>query len=251
VKRSVPKPLSLAIAALTLHTASTALADDIIGEARSQKSGELLYTETYAKLDETHWKVDYTAPDGSKIASKDVDYSPSTIAPALQLRDFRNDSELRIEHDGEQLSVQTGGARERRITLEDHLVVDAGFDNFVRVSWGELTAGKSVSFPFLVAGRNSPITMSAQVTEASRCDAQSGDTVLCIEVAVKSRLISFFADPIMLSYDYDSQRLLRYHGLSNLKAADGSNQFVKISYRYPEADEAIAALPNPRPASSQ
>ena len=219
-----------------------AFADDIIGEARSQKTGELLYTETYAQLDNTQWRVDYHDADGSLIASKDIDFTTSTIAPSLRLRDLRNNSEQHIVYDDDALSVQTDGARERRVTLEKRLVVDAGFDNFVRVSWEALNQGEAVSFPFLVAGRNSPITMNAQVTDAAKCEAESGDAVLCIEVGVKSRLISFFADPIMLSYDYASQRLLRYYGLSNLKGPDGGNQFVDIRYGYKETADAVAKV---------
>jgi len=240
--RRYPQLGLAAVAMFSLLGPAGLHAKDVVGEAYDLNNGDLLYTETYIQVDDDHWTVEYVAADGSEIATKDLDYSPSAIAPSLHLRDQRNNSEQRIEYRDDTLTVTANGGRPRSVSLDDKLVVDAGFDNFVRQSWDNLADGESITFPFLVAGRNSPIRMNAQVVEAGKCESDPGSTVLCIEVGVRSRLISFFADPIMLSYDYASQRLLRYQGLSNLKGPDGGNQFVDISYSYADDDSASESV---------
>ena len=182
---------------------------DVIGEARDLATGTTLYLEQYyCSEDGLACSVFYLRPNEEVIASKEIDYSPSPRAPALTFRDFRADREIRIDAgDGE-------------------AVVDAGFDNFVRLQWQDLSEGEEVKFPFRIVDREKPIRMRASREES--CEAGR----LCLEIRLDSWLLGSLVDPIQLTYDESSQRLLRFQGISNLKSDAGRSQKVDIRYRY-------------------
>ena len=182
---------------------------DIIGEARDPDSGELLYYEHYyCTDDQLKCSVFYLRPDDRLIASKRIDYQLSKKAPALSFRDFRLDRRVTIDR------------------ADTDAVVDAGFDNFVRLQWQDLAEGEEVRFPFRMVGRDQPIDMRAN--KAGQCT----DDKLCLNIRLDSWLLGSFIDPIQLTYDRGSQRLLRFKGISNLKTDQGRSQKVEIEYRY-------------------
>jgi hypothetical protein len=182
---------------------------DIIGEARDPESGELKYYEHYYCSDDAlKCSVFYLRPDNQLIASKRLDYEPSKQAPVLAFRDFRLDREITIDRP------------------DSDAVVDAGFDNFVRLQWQDLAGGEEVRFPFRMMGREEPIDMRA--SRRKGCDAGK----LCLNIRLDSWLLGSFIDPIQLTYDRGTQRLLRFEGISNLKTEQGKSQKVEIEYRY-------------------
>lgn len=184
---------------------------DVVGEARDPGTGNTIYLEHYYCSDDgLSCSVYYLRPDEQLIASKQLDYSNSPKAPALTFQDFRLDRKITIE------------------APDSEAVVDAGFDNFVRLQWQDLAGGEEVKFPFRMVGREEPIKM-----EASR-DTRCEEDKLCLEIRLDSWLLGSFVDPIQLTYDRDSQRLLRFKGVSNLKNDAGRSQKVEIQYRYPD-----------------
>jgi hypothetical protein len=186
---------------------------DVVGEAVDPKTGETLYLEYYYCTDDAlKCSVVYLRPNQELIASKQLDYEPSLKAPELTFRDFRTDRELSIS------------------PPDQDVVVDAGFDNFVRLQWQDLMAGEEVVFPFRLVNREKPLTM-----RASREDGECADGQLCLQVRLDSWLLGALVDPIELIYDRGSQRLRRFQGISNLKSDEGRSQKVEIRYQY--ADE--------------
>jgi hypothetical protein len=186
---------------------------DIVGEAVDPDTGETLYLEQhYCTDDALRCSVYYLRPNDELIASKQINYQPSLQAPELLFRDFRTDRETTIS--------PTGGGQ----------VVDAGFDNFVRLQWRELAGGEEVKFPFRMVGRDDPIAMRAN----RESDCETGR--LCLQIRLDSWLLGSLIDPIELTYDERSRRLLRFEGISNLKNDKGRSQKVKILYRYFDGD---------------
>ena len=187
---------------------------DIVGEARDPDSGEIVYLEHYyCSADALKCSVFYLRPDRKLIASKELDYAPSKKAPVLTFKDYRSENEITIDQ------------------RDSGEVVDAGFDNFVRLQWQDLAEGAEVKFPFRMVGRDDPIGMRA--SREQRCE----DDKLCLEIRLDSWLLGKLIDPIELTYDRDSQRLLRFQGISNLKNDRGRSQRVEIEYRYRESGE--------------
>lgn len=188
----------------------------VVGEARSLDDEELQYREYHhCSVDGRLCSVLYKDGEGQLFARKQVDYSESLRSPSLLIEDLREGSTLRI--DGE---------------FDSDLVVDAGFDNYVRQRWSELAQGDTVRFPFLVVGRDSPVRMKASRREGNVCDGGA----LCVTVTLDAWLLSVLVAPIELVYD-DEKRLTQYRGISNIRDAEGRSQNVRIDYRYPDDAE--------------
>ncbi len=184
----------------------------IEGQARDQRTGELLYIERHAcGSAPARCEVEYLDPGGELIARKRLDYRQGSWAPALSLQDFRA---------GEEIEVAA--------PADPSIVVDAGFDNYIRARWQQLSTGEAVAFPFLVAGQERPFRMVARSTVFTGCDT----TRLCLEVQPEAWWLRLLVDPIELVYDRGSQRLLLFRGISNISDAAGRAHSVEIRYTY-------------------
>ncbi len=213
---ALSKHLALALTWLALLCAGPALSAsdelnyNIKGEARDLRTGDLLYLEFHS-CDELGLlcSVSYRGDAGEVFAEKSLDYTAAAIAPRLEMNDIRLARELQVE------------------TAETGVVVDAGFDNFLRSNWEALDRGERVKFPFLLPGRDKPLPMSAE-----RSSKDCTPELLCVEVKLSSWFLAALTSPIELSYSRDSRRLMRYRGISNLRGPDGDSQMVDIRYLY-------------------
>lgn len=191
-----------------------------VGEARGADGGELRYTEHHSCSEAgTLCQVEYRDTQGNLFARKSLDYSLSKHAPSLELEYLPDGRTLRVEREA------TGD-----------LVVDAGFDHYMRSSWDMLAQGEPVQFEFLPAGRDAPLSMRAEPVEEA-CPNQR----LCVKVRLDNWLLGAVVPPIRLQYDRDNQRLMQYLGISNLRDSDGNSQQVRIDYSYPVASDPVPA----------
>ncbi|NQX88729.1 MAG: hypothetical protein HRT77_08690 [Halioglobus sp.] len=183
-----------------------------LGNAYDRDSGKLLYSEQHA-CDTINRQciVLYKDTAGNVIAEKELDYTFHNSSPALVMVDYRRDTEVIIPFSG-----------------ASDLVVDAGFDNFVREQWDSLIAEKAVRFRFRVIGFDSPLNMKVVSIPNSHCS----DSQLCLSVNIDSWLLRNFVDPIQLYYSREDRTLQRYSGVSNLKEENGASMQVDIFYDY-------------------
>ena len=193
----------------------------VVGEAWDDKGTTLLYREFhYCDSSLTRCVIEYRDREQGELARKELDYSRSNQAPGVVLEDFVAD---------------------RRVILpaseERSVVVDAGFDNFVRSRWDELAGGEVIDFPFLALGREQPLTMRAGVSDEVDCDSAE----LCLDVALDAWVLRLLVPKIELTYERSGRRLLRYRGISNLRIADGGSPMVDIRYDYGEETRLVHA----------
>ena len=206
------RPVSLTLLA-TLLWAAHGNAMNAVGKAYGVEDGELRYREIHrCTSNGNRCTVEYEDPAGELFARKVVDYRASLQGPSLEMQDLRRGETVRVQGD-----------------LGEDVVVDAGFDHYVRLRWEQLARGDTVRFAFLVAGRDAPLDMAA-----SRLDSQSCPPMrVCFRVALDNWLLSRLVSPISLEYDERSRRLLQFRGVSNIRDVDGSSQQVRIEYSYP------------------
>ena len=212
----------LAVLAVLSPTTSFAQASEelpekpkILGNAYDKTSGEYLYSEYHYCAPLTQQcSVHYRDSSGVIIAIKELDYSESPFSPALVMQDFRGGSDPTI--------INTN--------RDPALVVDAGFDNFVRSQWEALDSGQLIKFPFLVVGFDKPFSMRAREKLKQPCT----DDQLCLEVSLDSWFLGMLTDPIELAYDRSGRQLLRFQGLSNIRGPGGEKLTVDIHYQYGE-----------------
>jgi hypothetical protein len=202
------------LAAVLLPTPLPAAAQSVVGEAYSMDGSELQYREVHSCTSAgEQCLVEYRYPEGELFARKHINYSDSQQSPSLRIEDLRVGETVLVDKE-----------------FGDEVVVDAGFDHYVRLRWTELAGGEGVNFPFLVVGREKPIKMLARKDRDSDCP----DTRLCLEITLDNWLLAAIVSPIELQYDQGSRRLLQFKGISNIRDDEGKSQDVRIIYRYTE-----------------
>lgn len=198
-----------------LASALPAAAQNVVGEAYTVDGSELRYRETHScTASGEECLVEYRYPEGKLFARKHINYSESQQSPSLRIEDLRAGETVLIDR-----------------AFDEEVVVDAGFDHYVRLRWTELADGEGVNFPFLVAGRDKPLKMLARKDDDGSCPARR----LCLEITLDNWLLAAIVSPIELEYDEASRRLLQFKGISNIRDDEGKSQDVRIIYRY--ADE--------------
>ncbi|MGJ8688556.1 MAG: hypothetical protein ACSHXZ_03465 [Gammaproteobacteria bacterium] len=212
----------------------------ITGNAYDADSDRLLYQEQhYLSTDNptVSVRVEYINNAEEVMVLKTLDFSRSLYAPIIEQRDLRRSTNIftRYTPTGIEVGYQNEDKplRWNSLELSDRLIIDAGFDPYVRRHWAALQAGDAIRGEFLVPARLDTVNISIRAVDAQDCLSQT-QTVLCLVVRPAGflRLVSWFVDPLHLAYDTQTQRLLLYKGISNLLDADGNPQDVVIRYQY-------------------
>lgn len=223
-------------AALAMNAAENHDVLEYQGIARDLENPErVLYTE-YHRLQLNNGKpvsreVEYRAPDGRLLASKSNRYGDNPATPEFVLQDARKAyrESARFEKNALVLSLEAQNQRAEKTfrDVPDNLIIDAGFDDFVRKHWDRLSNGKRVKFHFASAVRQDLIEFRLE-------PQRSNEQEVVLSMRLSSRLLAWLLDPIELTYDRNTQRLLRYRGLTNIQDDSGTTFKADIEYRYSE-----------------
>lgn len=129
---------------------------DIVGEARDKTRDELLYHELhyFSEQGKGH-QVIYRAPGGGILAEKSLDYAVSKVQPELEQQNFACGEAIGVSHAEDSLEVSYRSHHQEPVNTEmlerqNELVIDAGFDHLLRQNWGQIAAGDSLVFDYLV-----------------------------------------------------------------------------------------------------
>lgn len=206
------------------------------GEAYSLDGKTLLYREIHTLTLDNDMpisrEVDYINPNGKIIVHKTSTYNGTPTTPDFELTDVRDGYQESAEADNKKRILRVKENTDSTVKVkrlgkpEYAMVVDAGFDEFVRAQWPRLLEGKTASFSFAAPSR-------LEYVDFRLIPIKQDDSTLTVEMRLKSRWIAWLLDPIQLTYDLTSQRLLRYKGLTNLRDDQGNGIKAEIVYRYP------------------
>ena len=207
-----------------------------VGLAYDLDSGELLYRETHCiSADGFDHQVIYRDTDDKLIARKLLDYSTGMTTPSFVQHDHNSRESIRVRLDGDAVSMAIidPDRAQNAVALAQPdestpVVIDAGFDGFVRQHWDELVSGGSREFQFPFADRASLVELRIQPTTCSY-ETQSDQ---CFRLDLSNWFLRALVKPIELGYDAATRRLIRYRGLSNLGDGNGNALQVDIHYSY-------------------
>ena len=170
------------------------------------------------------YRSQFNNPDSNNTDSD----SPAT--PDFMLTDDRYGYSESMEQAGKRWRVEYKEPKEsgnKILSKPDYTpVIDAGFDEFVRAHWNDLMKGDTVNFSFAVPSR-------LEWIDFRLIPLAQKDGTLTVEMRLKSRWIAWLLDPVFLSYDIKSKRLLTYRGLTNIRTIDGDGIKAEIRYEYP------------------
>ena len=115
------------------------------------------------------------------------------------------------------------------VAVEQPLVVDAGFDHFIRDHWEALMAGEQLQFNFAVPSRQQLVSL---FVVRNRCE-YAGEGEVCFKATLNNIILRWFVTPIKVVYNQQTRLLQRYVGLANIADESGTNHKVDIRYQYP------------------
>ncbi len=212
------------------------------GEARTPVGGALLYVEEHLLRSNgeglSERLVLYRCADGTPFARKQVDYGDPPFAPAFELIDARLDYREGLRREGEAWIVFGGaGERAQQTPLKDveSIVVDAGFEPFLRQHWTQLQAGESVPIDFLVPSRARSYGFRLSKVEALEVD---GAPASRLRLSL-SGMLGLFAPAIDVIYRDADQWLLRFEGMTNIRESARKNVVAHIAF--PQTPQPVAA----------
>jgi hypothetical protein len=226
---------ALASSGLVQASRADAAAVHTIGTAYDLRSDKPLYSEAHCVTgDALEREVIYRDAGERLIAHKTLDYRTGQATPSYVQRNFYAGESITVALREDTLEMTVGdlaGAGETasaRLDGEKPLVIDAGFDAFVRENWDTLVAGQTLRFEFPFAARES---LFALRIGPSQCSYDTS-TDQCFRLELDNWVLRALLDPIELGYDAGHKRLARYRGLSNIGDGAGEGQVVDIRYRY-------------------
>ena len=204
----------------------------VLGNAYDRDGQQLRYQEYhYYSDDGLDHRVDYKDPQGKLLAEKTVNYRTGHMSPSFKQQSWLYPEMLAVSVQARQLLIQytEGGSEARQaVSRQQPLVVDAGFDHYIREHWEPLLAGKALEFYFPAVTRLSLVKLRVK---ASRC-SYPAESDRCFMINSASWLIRLLLAPIELGYDAETRRLSRFRGLANLSDEQGRGLEVDIKYQY-------------------
>jgi hypothetical protein len=193
--------------------------------------GQFLYRETH-ELTESGGKpvravTVYYDRGGKEIGRLTSDCTRSPYAPTYRFEDKRTGQREGATVSGNRVNLDYRGDR-RTLPVPDGqpLVVGQGLHHFARMNLARL-ARESVTVSFAVPSRLDTYTFRIRPLDPP------APGVVRLRIEIDNWIMRQLAPHLEVDYDVKSRRLLRYRGVSNLEAADGSTQKVVIRYRYP------------------
>lgn len=220
---------------LCLAAAAARASVAYVGEAREPATGILLYEEHHLVRPDAQAPrerlVLYRCADGVAFARKHVDYADARAAPAFTLEDVRFGYRegVRRGPDGLRVFVRVAAtAAERGARLPDakSVVIDAGFDEFVRRHWDRLQRDETLTLTFLVPSRLDTLGFKLRRAGVARID---GAPATRFRLSLGG-LLGLFAADIQVSYRDADRRLMRFEGMTNIRIDRDDNFVARIDF---------------------
>lgn len=213
-----------------------------LGQAQALGSGKPLYTEQHrisGQCRDGHWvpvqgDVVYRSPQGKVIAKKTLNYQPSQFRPSFKMVDHQFGEHMQVVNHGDQRLTETlhdhsGNTEHFQQPVDSDLVVDAGFNRFIRAHWQRLTQGKTVTFAFYAPTRGKAYQFRVHQADAQQRNKINAPFVFVMEP--DSLILRWTTNPVLLGYN-KAHRITDYLGLTNVPRNRKDNYHAHIHYHY-------------------
>lgn len=206
------------------------------GNAYDLASGELYYTEEHQEIRQggTHTStlILYKNPEGKLIAKKELDFKTGYLSPSFTQHDFRDGYLEGVEVSDQSVKVLFRKSHQHemetsKLEVPQPLVVDGGFNYFVKKNWNTLSEGKTLQFNFVVPAEQDYFSFRLSKTKEMKYKDKQA---IVFKMELENFILRQLLSPVLLTYDVDTKRLLKFEGISNINNAKGKSYFVKLVY---------------------
>lgn len=208
-----------------------------IGIARSVETDAIQYVEHHQYFEDGSHVARYFDPNLQLLLEKRLAYTGLPQHPEIEQSDFLTQKQVSISvQDAAITMIETRADQEIKkaeFTLSPDIIIDAGFDSYIRSNWDSFVPSDRYNFKLAVAGQKNllGITLQQQESQATR-----------FVISPQNWLVRLIVPEIELTYD-DNRRLDTYRGPANIKLK-GAKRDVAIHFDHYEL---ATSLPHPRP----
>ena len=236
----IPFYILITFLSINLYANTTNTVSDFAFEGRAYDldTNGFLYKENHrVKLDERNQyatsSVIYSDMNDEVFAKKTLDFSGDLMAPTVDFDDTRVGTTVDVIKNNGALDVRYKSASDEASALiksVDMMVVDAGFDQMMIKYWGVLLKGEELEFEFLAPTR-------AQLISFNLKPINQDEKIIKLELSPSNFILGLLFDPIKLTYDKSTKRILMYEGLTNIEKVEngkgtGDYHVARIEYSY-------------------
>jgi hypothetical protein len=208
------------------------------GFAFDLQTGAYLYSETHTETvrrgGPIRCEVVYADAEEEPIARKEIDFGTRPWTPSFRMEDERDGyvEGAEVYEDSVRLYTRERSSepfRERTLLIssERPLVIDAGFNPFVRHFMSTMKPGDRVVFDFTAPHKLRTYRLRLRLTEET---VFQGRQAAVFHLEVDNFLVRLFVDPIVLAYDIETRRILQYEGVTNVGNGSGKNYVARILF---------------------
>lgn len=203
-----------------------------IGVARDASDNSVRYIEHHQYSEDGQHEIRYFDPGQNILLEKLMAYEGLPQHPRIEQKDYISDTNIVIRYDTDRATMVTSkGPVTEDFTFEvtPDIVVDAGFDAYIRENWENFKNGKTHNVTFAIAGQSRLLPMKIERTAFSESGAS-------FKVQPANWLVRMLLPEIQLSYNEERQ-LTRYEGFSNLKPSSGQSRTVIIEFSHYQLED--------------
>ncbi len=178
-------------------------------------------------------QTQYKDDKDNLIALLSSDFSRSLTAPVYDFKDLRIEELHGVRYEGEEIVLykKSKNKNEEIKKLgkekdENILVVGCqGLHYYLQDNLNQVRNKKNIPLKFLIPGDLDSYHFKMETKED-----QAG--LLNMEIKVSTLFLRLFAPKLIVQYNPETKKLVKYEGLSNIKDARGRLQNVTIEYIY-------------------
>lgn len=218
------------------------------GYAYDLKTDRLLYTEVHEQeVAGNRWlrgRIGYFLADGRKLGEKSLDFSADPFVPVFRLDLALEGYMEAVTAVGDSMTMERRAAKgakleSKTVKREGPTCADSGFHAFLVSNFGKLMKKETIALRLAVAG-----SLDQFKFRARRIDDTTFEGQPAVRFYIEpDSLLRFVVDPLELTYDPKTQRLLEYRGISNIRDPQtGKPYLTRIAY-YSQPPKNIGKLP--------
>lgn len=215
---------------------SSTTSNDMIyeGVAKDMETQELIYREIHKEIyDEKEHIITQTNFVNAKnqlIAKRTLDFSKSKTQPHYTLNDYRMGLKEEVSNQNGNFTIvyqenSQAPLIRKEIKVPEPAIVDGGFNFFVKQKWALLLNGGTAHFNYVSTERQAYYRFQISISEIN----ENKGTVI-IKMEPVNYFLRVLLDPILITYNRETRRIIDYKGISNIKNKDGDNHIAVLNY---------------------
>ncbi|MEO5979918.1 MAG: hypothetical protein ABIS36_24385 [Chryseolinea sp.] len=196
------------------------------------EKGKKIYTESFTEKfvdgKQTEMVTLYYSNDKKLIAKRTLDYTRSLFTPDFITEDLRTGFMEGAEMKGKKVRLffrkdKDSKLEEKTLEIPQPMIVDGGFNQYIKSNWDKLKDGKMLTFYFTVSNKLDYFKLRASKVRLT-------DKEMSVRIEPDRSVIRWISSPIVVKYDVETRRIVSYEGKSNIQDENGSNPVIRLEY---------------------